>query len=108
MLRKLWNDDVGMVISAELALILTIGVIAVMVGLSEAAIAINTEMNDISNAVGSLDQSFFFTGMTARDHFHGKLKAYIAGSRYHDAIDDCDRNQSCDIVCGVAHRSTGG
>lgn len=97
MLRQLFNDEGGAVISAELVLVLTILVIGVIVGLSEVAVAVNTELNDVSNAIGSLDQSFFFTGFHAVD---GKAKSSNAGSRFTDAHDDCDKNTSCDLVCG--------
>jgi len=99
MLMKLFRDEQGVIISAELALILTIVVIGVIVGLSEIAVAVNTELNDISNAIGALDQSYAFTGFHARD---GKLKSYTVGSTYRDRLDDCDLNESCDIVCGAA------
>ena len=33
MLKKLWNDEAGLIVSAELALVLTIGVLAMVVGL---------------------------------------------------------------------------
>jgi Flp pilus assembly pilin Flp len=97
MLKSLFHDESGAVISAELVLVLTIVVIGVIVGLSEVAVAINTELNDISNAIGSLDQSFFFTGFHA---FDVKLKSFAAGSRFVDIHDDCDNNNSCDLVCG--------
>ena len=42
MLNQLWNDEAGFVISAELVLVLTIAVLAMIVGLSEAAVAVNT------------------------------------------------------------------
>ena len=35
MLMKLWDDEAGLIVSAELALVLTIGVLAMVVGLSE-------------------------------------------------------------------------
>ncbi len=98
MLRRLWNDEAGVIISAELALVLTIAVIAVIVGLSEVAVAVNTELNDLSNAIGALDQSYGYSGYCAEDG--RKLKSYFAGSRFQDHVDDCDRNGSCDIVVG--------
>ena len=101
MLRKLFNDECGAVISAELVLVLTILVIGVIVGLSEVAVAVNTELNDISNAIGSLDQSFYFTGFRGTGAGAGpKLKSFAAGSRFDDSHDDCDNNSSCDVVCG--------
>lgn len=98
MLRKLFNDECGAVISAELALVLTILVLGVIVGLSEVAVAVNTELNDISNAIGSLDQSYFFTGFKKTSD--GKVTSGYAGSRWTDAHDDCDKNLTCDLVCG--------
>ncbi|MDZ4685573.1 MAG: hypothetical protein SH850_10960 [Planctomycetaceae bacterium] len=101
MLRKLFNDECGAVISAELVLVLTILVIGVIVGLNEVAVAVNTELNDVSNAIGAIDQSFFFSGMKGVDVGGvGKVKSSTAGSRFTDTHDDCDKNTSCDLVCG--------
>ena len=108
MLRKLFNDEAGTVISAELVLVLTILVIGVIVGLSEVAVAVNTELNDISNAIGSIDQSFAFTGFHADGGAGLKLKSVVNGSRWSDKHDDCDDNQSCDLVCGPPGSDTCG
>lgn len=98
MLRKLFADENGVIISAELALVLTIVVLGVIVGLSEIAVAVNTELNDISNAIGALDQSYFFTGFKKTSD--GKVTSGYAGSRWTDFHDDCDKNLTCDLVCG--------
>lgn len=101
MLMKLYRDEHGVIISAELCLVLTIVVIGVIVGLSEVAKAVNTELNDISNAIGALNQSYAFTG------FHnckGKFTSSVSGSAFFDAVDDCDLNNTCDLVCGVPSR----
>ncbi len=101
MLRALLADDSGAVISAELVLVLTILVIGVIVGLSEVAVAVNTELNDISNAIGALQQSYYFTGFKGTGALGvGKDKSAVSGSRYIDIHDDCDNNGSCDLVCG--------
>ena len=99
------NDEVGFVISAELVLVLTIAVLAMVVGLSEVAVAVNTELNDVSNAIGSLNQSFAFTGFHAGDGC--KQKSSMAGSSYTDRVDDCDCNTSCELVCGSTDSETG-
>jgi hypothetical protein len=103
MLMKLFRDEQGVIISAELCLVLTIVVIGIIVGLSEVAVAVNTELNDISHAIGSLDQSFGFTGFHA---FDSKRKSFVAGATFKDRRDDCDCNDSCDLVCGIAQRNT--
>ena len=101
MLKQLWNDEVGFVISAELVLVLTIGVLAMIVGLSEVAVAVNTELNDISNAIGALNQSYCYTGFSGTDSKNSsKEKSNFFGSQYRDRLDDCDTNDSCDLVCG--------
>lgn len=101
MLMKLYRDENGVIISAELCLVLTIVVIGVIVGLSEVAKAVNTELNDISNAIGALNQSYAFTGFHSKK---GKFMSFVAGSAFHDGVDDCDLNNTCDLVCGVPNR----
>jgi Flp pilus assembly pilin Flp len=110
MLRKLLLDESGAVISAELVLVLTILVIGVIVGLSEVAVAVNTELNDISNAIGALDQTYSFTGFRATDNGSQKNKSNVAGSSFNDGHlpDDCDQNNTCDLVCGAPQNSTNG
>ena len=99
MLKTLLNDEAGFIISAELTLVLTIAVLAMVVGLAEVAVAVNTELNDVSNAIGALNQSYSYTGFCSTSG--GKLKSVIAGSSFTDAPDDCDTNTSCDIVTGA-------
>ena len=106
MLRNLINDESGVIISAELVLVLTIAVLAMVVGLSEVAVAINTELNDLSNAFGKIDQSYGFTGFTACGSRDGKAKSFTAGTAWTDAVDDCDLNTTCDLVCGAPRSST--
>ena len=53
-LKALRDDEFGVIISAELVLVLTIAVLAMVSGLNEVATAINTELNDLSNAFGHL------------------------------------------------------
>lgn len=107
-MKTFWNDEAGMVVSAELVLVLTIGVLGVIVGLSEVAVAVNTELNDVSNAFGALNQSYSFTGFQGVDRHCGKLKSFFAGSCFFDVIDDCDTNLSCDMVGGTPMWQTGG
>ena len=108
MLNKLFRDESGVIISAELALVLTIAVLAMVVGLSEVAVAVNAELNDISNAVGSLNQTFSYTGFRGNDSGTGKLKSKVAGSKFNDGADDCDANSSCDVVCGADNSTNEG
>jgi hypothetical protein len=95
-------DQNGAIVSIEMILIITIAVLALIVGWSEVAVAVNTELNDISNAVGALNQSFMFVGFSACSPH--KLKSAFGGSSFHDNVDDCDTNGSTDLVCSVHSR----
>ena len=98
MLKKLINDESGVIISAELVLVLTIAVLAMVVGLSEVAVAVNTELNDLSNAFGSLNQTYSVTGFLAEKNNGSGFKSKTFGSKFDDTADDCDTNTTCDIV----------
>lgn len=104
-MKKLFNDETGVIISAELILVLTLAVLAMVVGLSEVAIAVNNELNDISNAFGSLNQSYAYTGF---HKWYPKFTSFVAGSAWWDTFDDCDLNSSCDLVCGGPFNGWGG
>ena len=105
MIQNIWNDENGVVISAELILVLTLAVLAMVVGLSEVAIAVNTELNDLSNAFGALNQSYAITGFRK---IWPKYVSFTVGTTFIDFIDDCDLNLSCDMVCSGAFLPYGG
>jgi Flp pilus assembly pilin Flp len=98
MLKQLWNDETGFIVSAELILIATLLVIGLIVGMSEVQHAVVEELGDVGEAIGSLNQSYLFTGFQSFKH-EGGLKAFTVGSRFRDRQDDCDGNE-CDLSCG--------
>jgi len=97
MLNQFLRDEGGFIISAELVLIATICVIGLVVGMSEVQHAINAELNDVGNAIGKLNQGYFFSGFHKIDFGH-RTHAATYGSIFIDYSDDCDCN-SCDIAC---------
>lgn len=66
MMRNLLHDESGFIVSAELVLLSTILVIGLIVGLSSIQHAVVAELNDVGDAIGSLNQSYWFTGFSAR------------------------------------------
>lgn len=98
MLKKLWNDEAGFIISAELVLVLTIAVLGTIVGLSHVVMAVNQELNDVAQAIGSLNQSFSFTGFKCCPCQSGGLSAATAGSRFLDTTDTCDNGTCTDVA----------
>lgn len=55
--KRLWAEDDGFIISAELVLIATILVLALVVGLSVVRDSISAELVDVANAFGKVNQS---------------------------------------------------
>jgi len=90
--RRLMNDEAGFVVSAELVLVATITVLAMVVGLSEVAISINNELEDVASAFGSINQSFQYLGVQGHNGYN------TVGSSYLDKADFCDND--CNIVPG--------
>ncbi len=97
MLRKFWNEETGFIISTELVLVATICVIGVIAGMVEVQFALVGELNDISEAIGSLNQGYFFTGFTSLKS-GGGIKAQTYGSVFTDHVDSCDGNE-CTLGC---------
>lgn len=96
MLKSLWNDDAGIILSSELILIATILVIGLIVGLVELQCAVVGELSDIGDAVGNLDQSYVISGIVSKKSTGG-IKGYTAGSQYWDEADEGDCNNV--LVC---------
>ena len=105
MLKALWNDDCGAILSMELVLIATILVIGMVVGLSELAHSVANELNDVGEAIGSLNQSYSFGGfqVLAANGLH--CPSSKPGSSFTDRTDMCDGNE-CAISCATAAPET--
>lgn len=74
-LRELWADETGAVVSAELVLVGTLGVIGATVGLNTVSTALNDELLDVAFALRSLDQSYSVPE-------HSACGVWTAGSCY--------------------------
>jgi hypothetical protein len=72
----------GFVLTSELLLLSTTIVIGLVVGLSTMRDAVTAEMEDVAEAIGSLDQSYAFDGIK-----NGEATAEISGSGFIDAVD---------------------
>lgn len=98
LMHRLLQDEAGFIVSTELVLIATLLVIGVIVGLSEVQHAIVSELNDVSEGIGSLNQSYKFAGFASYKKHGWGVKAKFSGSHFRDAQDDCDNNE-CDLDC---------
>lgn len=85
--KKLLMDESGVVISSELALVGTVGVLGMAVGLEAVTSSVTSELNDLASAFGAIDQSFNYRSIGKVGH------AWVRGSGFNDRGDFCD--------CGV-------
>ncbi|QDU08452.1 hypothetical protein [Gimesia aquarii] len=88
LLNKFWNEELGLVVSAELVMLGTVGVLGATVGLSTASTAINDELLEFSHAIRSLDQSYHVEG-------HQSCRAWTASSSYRQQDVEISRADLC-------------
>ena len=91
MLKRLWQDEQGAVLSAELVLIGTLAVMGATVGLHTASTAVNEELKEFAFAIRSLDQSYSFEGSKS-------CGAWTAGSKYSQQEVDVSLAELCGIA----------
>jgi hypothetical protein len=101
MLFRLWKEETGAIVSAEIMLVATILVIGVVVGLKSVRDSVVTELADVAQAIGNVNQSYSVSA-TAGHH------AFTAGSAFTDNRDFCDdptsladTNSKCVTICGA-------
>ena len=91
---ELWSDEAGVIMSAEAVVLGTVGVLGLTSGLSVAATAVNSELQDLGFAIRSLDQSYEIPAT----HCCG---AYRAGSSFkQDPVEE-----SLAILCDIARKA---
>lgn len=72
--RAFLRDESGVVVSAELATVATIGVLGLTTGLGVVASATNDELIELGQAIRSLDQSYEVQGKTTCCGFSASSK----------------------------------
>jgi len=82
MLRKLWNDEIGGIISAEYIMLSGILVAGLVTGLTSVRTAMLNELENVSNGISAINQSYYYGGVEGPG-------AMTAGSSYDDTQDKC-------------------
>ena len=94
---QLLRDEHGFVLSAEMALLGTVGVIGAAVGMSAVAKSVNDELTEVAMAFRSLDQSYQIAGASG-------CGACTAGSCYtQPPVEESLMKLSAEIVEAKAH-----
>ena len=84
-LKRLWNDEAGFVVSTELVLLATVAVVGLITGITAVRDGVVAELSDVAGAVQELNQGYQFNGIQGHN-------AASAGTQYIDQLDDCDSN----------------
>lgn len=87
-MKKQQKKEAGFIVSAELVLIATILVIGLIVGMVAIRDALTAEMHDVAEAIGALDQSYFFDGIVDTG-----TSAFIVGVQFTDTVDSAAGDQ---------------
>lgn len=78
--QRLLKDETGVIISSELALVSTVGVLGMVVGLESVSTAVTQELTDLSNAYRSLNQTYSYRSISKGQH------ARFSGSGFTNAV----------------------
>ena len=100
LLRQLWSDEAGVILSAEAALVGTVAVIGVSTGFSVVATSVNEELKDVGFAIRSLDQSYNVPGVQG-------CCAFTAGSSFEQQPVGESLAELCDAAKSVESHSDG-
>ena len=88
--KRMLNDESGAVVSAELILIVTLTFCAAAVGWSTINSAVVSELNDISEMIGVVDQSYSYATLSAPAGGLCANHGTSTGSGFIDMDDECD------------------
>ena len=99
--KRLWNDEVGFVLSVELVLVATIAVIGLLAGITSVRDAVISELSDVAGAVQDINQSYQYFGV--QGHSAATAGAdYLDDTDYCDAPDDvADAIDNCILIDGI-------
>ena len=92
--RELWNDEAGVILSAEAVVLGTVGVVGLTAGLSTIASSVNSELQDLAFSIRSLDQSYEIQAQYG-------CGAYTAGSCFEQEPVE----ESLAILCDIARKA---
>lgn len=98
-LHQFWSDDRGAILTAEIVIVTTVLVLAMIVGLTSFQTAVINEVTDLGQAIDSLDQSYTYAGF--RSLAPWKIKAWVSGSRF---IDGTDMFSNVNLDCSIVTR----
>lgn len=104
---RMWREEHGAIVSAELLVIASLLVIGVIVGLKSLRDSVVSEIADVAQAFANVDQSFWYS---ATGGHHG----FTGGGQFNDLGDFCDQaewgphqDSKCVVICDSSLHPTG-
>jgi Flp pilus assembly pilin Flp len=102
LLVRLFSEETGAILSAEIMLVASVLVIGVIAGLSSLRDSVVTELADVAQALANFNQSYCFSGVSGHHAFSG-------GGEFSDQLDFCDSrynnsdkgNSKCVLICST-------
>ena len=85
--HQLMHDEAGFILSAELVVVSTVVVLGLISGLVCIKSAVVGELKDVGEAVGSLNQSYYYSGMSGCRSTWCGIHSQTAGSDFIDYED---------------------
>lgn len=89
MLNTFIHDESGFIISAELAVVITLVFCAAVVGAAVIRDSLAHELHDVSEAIGAVSQSYNITGIQ-KPRNNERFHARCSGFGFNDNADACD------------------
>ena len=65
---QLFRDEAGIVVTPEIIIITTVGLLSLIAGWNAVSNALASELGDVANSVAALDQSYSYRGISAGAH----------------------------------------
>jgi len=93
LLKCLWQDEHGVILSTEIVIVGSVLVVGLITGMASLQQAVNGEMEDLAGAIGSLNQSYSYSG---QETDCVKCHACTAASSYIDRDERCE--EDCDDI----------
>jgi Flp pilus assembly pilin Flp len=87
-LRRLWQEDAG-IVALEYLLLATIVGLGLVVGLAAYHESLTVEQTELANAVSSLDQTYTVTGLT-----DANCPGFVLGHRRGSSAQDAEQGNS--------------
>ncbi len=107
MLRTLFNDESGFIISGEVTIVMTLLICGTIVGIGAIRDSLVFELHDVSEAIGAVSQSYNYNGI--QKNRDGGTHGRCSGAGYNDNSDICDcKGITLTIVCGKDDPSNSG